>query len=112
MKQEDPINSDATLQETLLAWRVTDRLPPRFGERVWQRIASQETQTPAAIWGQLSAWLGRAIARPSLAVSYITLLVLAGLAAGYWQARAEKNHVLRELESRYVQRVDPYQTRP
>ena len=38
------------------------------------------------------------------------MLLLAGLAAGYWQARATNAHAEDTLSARYVQMVDPYQT--
>ena len=53
--------------------------------------------------------LTAALARPSLAVSYVTLLLLAGLLAGYWQVRIARAHLDETLSSRYVQMVAPFQ---
>jgi hypothetical protein len=49
------------------------------------------------------------LARPSMAVGYVALLLFTGLLAGYWQARAEQSHTLEDLGARYVQMMDPYQ---
>ena len=97
------------LDRTLCQWEIHDPLPPRFQERVWQRIAREEAQASANLWTLFSSWLGQFLARPSMAVSYLLLLLFTGLLAGYWQARVEQTHALEELGSRYVQMMDPYQ---
>ncbi len=101
-------DSDLQLQEVLHEWKVTETLPPRFRERVWQRIAREETHAPAGWWAQFTAAIANALLRPSLAVSYMVLLLGAGLVAGYWQARVENAQMTRELGVRYVQMLDPY----
>ena len=50
--------------------------------------------------------------RPAVAVAYATVLLIAGVAAGYWQARNQTAHLDDELGTRYVQSVDPYQKPP
>src|SRR5436190_1438121 len=82
----------------------------RFQDRVWQRIAREEAQTSIRPWTLFSNWLSQFLARPSLAVSYLVLLLFTGLLAGYWQAHVEQTHTLEQLGSRYVQMMDPYQT--
>jgi len=101
-----PENLDRALRE----WEIHDPLPPRFQERVWQRIAREEAQTLINPWSLFSNWLGQLLARPSMAVSYLVLLLFSGLLAGYWQARVEQTHTLEQLGSRYVQMLDPYHT--
>ena len=103
MKSE---NLDRTLRE----WEIHESLPPRFQERVWQRIAREEAQTSVSPWTLFSNWLSQLLARPSMAVSYLVLLLFTGLLAGYWQAHVEQTHTLEQLGSRYVQMMDPYQT--
>jgi len=98
------------LHRALREWEIHDRLPPRFQERVWQRIAREEAQTLINPWSLFSNWLGQLLARPSMAVSYLVLLLFSGLLAGYWQARVEQTHTLEQLGSRYVQMLDPYHT--
>ena len=109
MKPQTPPNSDAGLSETLRQWRIKEPLPPRFREQVWQRIATREAQAPEALWIQITAWLARCLARPTLAVSYVTVLLVAGLVAGFWHARVNTTRVSEELGTRYVQTLDPYQ---
>lgn len=99
---------DQMLDQALCSWVVDESLPPRFKERVWQRIACQEGQVPASPWVQLKNWIGQTLAQPSLAVGYVSLLLLTGLIVGYWQARSERAQTLEQLGSRYVQMVDPY----
>jgi hypothetical protein len=109
MNGNEQTESDAALNAVLRDWRVNAALPPRFQEQVWQRIARQETPTTATPWALLVSWVEQTLARPALAASYVTVLLLAGLATGYWQARLEGARTSAELGSRYVQMVDPYQ---
>ncbi len=109
MKPENPIDNDQALHRALREWELKDSLPPRFRERVWQRIARADAPAPEAPWTHVAHWLGRALARPALALSYVTVLLVAGLLAGYWQAQAERARTLESLSARYVQVVDPYQ---
>ncbi len=112
MNAERDNESDALLSKTLKEWKVREPLPPRFQERVWQRIGRQEAQVPEPYWMRSSSWLARAMARPSLAASYLTVLALTGLLAGYWHARVDNARTSAELGTRYVQMMDPYQTAP
>src|SRR5258707_546404 len=97
------------LHQTLREWEIEETLPPRFQDRVWQRIARAEDSAPASLWNLLANRISSAFARPSMAASYLALLLLSGLLAGYWQARVERSHAFEQLGSRYVQRLDPYQ---
>ena len=51
----------------------------------------------------------KGLSRPALAASYVAVLLMAGVVAGYWQARTTNAQVDDHLSSRYVQMVDPYQ---
>src|SRR6266403_6371058 len=91
MKTQEEANLDRLLHQTLSKWLVHDRhLPPRFGEQVWRRIERIESHASATLHTQFAAALSNALARPSLALSYLTLLLLAGLLAGSLQARVER----------------------
>ncbi|HWH71910.1 MAG TPA: hypothetical protein VNT26_21285 [Candidatus Sulfotelmatobacter sp.] len=103
------MHEDEGLHQALRAWQVNDPLPPRFGQQVWQRIAREEAQASVGFRARLSTWLGQMLARPSWAVSYVTVLLGAGLVAGYWHARLDNSHAAEELGVRYVQMLDPYQ---
>ena|SRR2546430_2613967 len=109
MKPENSTNPDGVLRSALREWKLTDPLPPRFHEQVWQRIARAEAQAVPGLWRQFSNWLANAMARPSLAVSYVTILLLTGLLAGYWHGRADSARATESLGTRYVQMIDPYQ---
>jgi hypothetical protein len=110
MKPENSTENDGALRDVLRQWEIKDSLPPRFREQVWQRIARQEAQAPEVLWTQFANWVGGLLTRPSLAVSYVTLLLVSGLFAGYWHARADTARTSQELGNRYVQMLDPYQT--
>jgi hypothetical protein len=115
MQPEEHEGSDATLSKTLGAWEVSAPLPPRFNQRVWQRIAREEAERPAGAWSRAWAWvnqLGAARLRPALAVSYAAVLVAGGLLAGYWQARVENARTAQDLGSRYVRMVAAYEMPP
>jgi hypothetical protein len=112
MKPENSTENEGALRSVLRQWEIKEPLPPRFREQVWQRIARREAQAPQAPWTQLANWIGGLMARPSLAVSYVTLLLLAGLFAGYWHARVDTARTSQELGNRYVQMLNPYEARP
>jgi len=107
MKAQHSNPSDKALSQVLGEWKVKTSLPPRFQDAVWHRIERSETREPA--WKLLWARLTAAIARPTLATSYLAVLLLAGLLAGYWQARVANAHAEAQLSARYVQVIDPYQ---
>ena len=110
MNRENPNPDDASLSRVLREWNVKTPLPPRFQETVWRRIEHRDE--PLSIWKLLTGRISAALARPSLAVSYVTVLLLAGLVAGYWQARVTREHFGEAMSDRYVQMVDPYQRSP
>ena len=93
----------------LREWEIKETLPPRFQERVWERIAREEARRVESVWVLVQKRFAQLLARPALAGSYLAVLLLAGLLAGYWQARAEQARTLEQLGARYVQMLDPYQ---
>ena len=101
------MQNDEALRQVLHEWKVDASLPPRFQEQVWRRIESSEAEAPA--WMLLFRRLSAALARPRLAMSYVTVLLLAGLLAGYLQVHITRAHTDETLSARYVQMVDPYQ---
>ena len=108
MKSQGFDQDDASLRRVLQEWPVKTPLPPRFQEAVWRRIELNETRTKG--WTVLVSRLLAAIAKPRLAASYVTVLLLAGILAGYWQARVSNAHAGELLSARYVRLVDPYQS--
>jgi len=101
------------LRRVLSEWRVTEPLPPRFQEGVWRKIqqgeAGAKPVATATAWMLFKAWLAAALPRPAVAIAYLSVLLVVGMAAGYRQARQTTAHWDNELGSRYVQSVDPYQ---
>jgi hypothetical protein len=110
MKQEDPKQSDGALCQVLREWKVDSSLPARFQEQVWRRIERAEPQVQVPAWVLLWQRLTSALARPSLAVSYVTLLLMTGLLAGYWQARATRAQIDEHMGARYVQVVSSFES--
>jgi hypothetical protein len=108
MKSQQFDQNDESLRRALREWRVETPLPPSFQEAVWRRIELNDKQS--SNWTLLLTRLLGAIAKPSLAMSYLMVLLLAGILAGYWQARVTNAHAEEQLSARYVQVVDPYQT--
>ena len=101
--------SDEALSQVLHQWKVDAPLPPRFQDQVWRRIERSESQLQVPAWVPLWHRLTSALARPSLAVSYVTLLMLVGLLAGYWQVRSARAQTDENMGARYVQLVAPFQ---
>lgn len=107
MKDDHSNLNDDTLNKALGEWPVTTPLPPRFRQQVWQRIEARSA-APSA-WDVLRQWFEATFAKPAVAVSYVTVLVLAGLTAGFVQAQTKTARLETTLGARYVQSVDPYQ---
>ena len=112
MKPEDTSPSDRALSQVLRQWKVQAQLPARFQEQVWRRIEHSESPQRAPAWRELLQRLTAALARPPLAVSYLTVLLLAGLLTGYWQARVTRAQVDESMGARYVQSVSMFEHAP
>lgn len=110
MNPNEPGNHDESLTHLLREWKDHPPLPPRFQEAVWQRIARAQAQVRPGVWHTLVAWVEAALNRPALAVSYIAVLLVSGLGAGYWQAQDKSAEAQSQWRTAYVQSVDPYQT--
>jgi len=106
---DSPENNEP-LRKSLQLWKVSNTLPPRFQERVWRRIARSQTEAAQPWWAGLVGWFDAALPRPAVATSYLAMLVLLGLVAGWHQAKEVKTRLDSQMGVRYVQAVDPYQT--
>ena len=102
--------SDDALRKVLKEWRSDAPLPPRFQQRVWQRIERAQTRDVPSVWAVIAHWVGTVLPRPALAVSYVAVLLAIGVTAGWAQARQETGRVKAELGQRYVRVLDPYLT--
>jgi hypothetical protein len=110
MKLHQTSGDDEALRRTLREWTVDAPLPPRFQERVWERIARAETEAPASLWPALSRLVEVVLPRPGFALPYVAVLLALGVAAGSLAAQARTRRVQTDLGLRYVQSVDPYRT--
>ena len=109
MGPERPAETPELVRRLLREWKVTTPLEPHFAEGVWRRIAKADTAAKLSLWVAFRHWLSTALPRPALAVAYVTVLLVSGIATGYWQARNETVRRNSDLGARYVQSVDPYQ---
>ena len=100
---------DDSLNKALQSWKIKTTLPPRFQEQVWQRIAVAESKVKPAWWQTLLVKIERAFTRPTLAVSYVAVLLFVGLATGYEQADHKVSQAESNSRALYVKSVDPYQ---
>ena len=98
------------MRKFLREWRVDATLPPRFQEQVWKKIESAETKRGANLFGAVRQWLDRTLTRPVLAGSYLAVFLVIGVSAGCQQGQAKSEQIKSQLQTRYVQMVDPYQT--
>jgi hypothetical protein len=109
MKENPENQSDEPLRSLLREWRMETPLPPRFQEQVWNRIERQDADVSIALWPSILDWLKSSVARPAFAVAYASVLLMAGLTAGFVHAQQENAKLDSAIEARYVQSIDPYQ---
>jgi hypothetical protein len=107
MKTGHSEQNDEALSKALRQWQVTKPLPPSFQDQVWRRIEDAEALAPA--WVRVLQRAGAALTRPATAIGYVTILLLAGLSVGYWQAHAANARADAALSSLYVQAVAHFQ---
>src|SRR4051794_10650050 len=96
MKENDPAGKDEALIKLLGSCKTGASLPPRFQEAVWQRIERNRAETTVRVWPWIVARMEAAFSRPALAVSYVALLLFAGLGAGYWYGEGRTSHAASE----------------
>jgi hypothetical protein len=94
--------------ELLKKWTLDVSVPTNFNSVVWRRI---EERRCVSIVAAIRQWLTELFARPAVAVAYLSLTLISGLAV----AQVQSSKVLRDrdsrMEARYVQSVDPYASR-
>ena len=109
MKIEQLNEDPEPVRKLLREWPVNTPLPPRFQEQVWQRIEKASTRDEPVFWPAFLKWLVSVTTRPALALAYATVLLFAGLGAGYWHARETTANWDKALAQRYVQAIDLFQ---
>ena len=110
MKNDQPFENDKPVRKLLRQWRVDAALPPRFQEQVWKRIENAETKSTFGFVGTVQKWLETTLTRPVLAGSYLAVFLVIGISAGCQQGQTKSEQLKSQLQARYVQMVDPYQT--
>lgn len=101
-------SDDEPFRKVLATWKVNASLPPRFQEGVWNKIKRAEDSRLPTLIESFNALLARAFAKPALAVSYVVLLLMAGLSVGYLQAQTQQSRMENQLAARYVESIYPY----
>ncbi len=96
------------LRETLQSWRVDMPLPPGFARSVWQRIDRSKPSLRKTVLAAVANWIANILPRPALAASYVAILFVFGVSAGWGHARQDSARLKAELRERYVQVLDPY----
>ncbi len=112
MSHDQSQNREARMNSLLQTWRVEIPLPPGFQQNVWRRIAreeSPESRVKWTFWQAVSDWVQSAFSHPAMAVSYVAVLLFAGLTTGYFQAQGASARAESTWRALYVQSVDPYQ---
>lgn len=94
--------------EILNDWSLDARLPATFNTAVWRRI---EQHQPSFSTG-FGDWLSNLFAKPAVVVSYASVALVIGLAAGQLHASSDLRKHESELAVQYIQKVDPYAPRP
>ncbi len=108
MKLNPKFEQEEALDRALRQWSVDTALPPRFQEQVWRRIQRAETRRASALWTAIQRWLDSVLPRPRIALTYLTALMVFGMAAGSVAAQIRTNRLEASLGARYLQAVDPY----
>src|SRR5262249_26324229 len=104
-----PNDPDRALNQVLREWKVDSSLPPRFDEGVWKKIERADSIRTATVWNLVQIRIAELFARPALALCYVALLLVVGLAAGFWQGRVGSQRAAEKFSAQYVHDVDPYQ---
>lgn len=108
MKQISPNEGDPSLDRLLSEWDVKASLPPRFQERVWQRIALAEARSARSGFADVIGRIQALLSRPGLAAGYVTALLALGFVVGWTRGLEKSAQLDQALGSRYVQVIDPY----
>lgn len=108
MRPTETTGGDAALTRVLQEWQVKMPLPPRFQEGVWQKIARADAPEGVGWQQWLTRVLESVLPRPKFAVSYLAVLLVAGVAGGSMAAHLKTRRLQSELGLRYVQSIDPY----
>ena len=97
------------LKQALGEWKLESSLSRDFQRKVWERIASIESRRANNPFIFLKTWIEQSLIRPTVAASYVAVLLLFGLAGGYARTQVRDEKIAHAERQAYVQMVDPYQ---
>jgi hypothetical protein len=101
-------NDDLRLRQLLRESRGRERLPPRFHERVWQRIATAEKSAAARPAFSLAAWLAAFVATRTRAAAWVVLLLGISVSTGYLVGGHASARWDAQLSRQYAASINPY----
>src|ERR1043166_235894 len=107
MKENQTAN-DEQVSKLLHKWRVDATPAPHFREQVWRRIEHAEVEHEPRIWIGLGRLIDVILPKPKVAMAYVTVLAIIGVAAGSIVAQIRGQQLNRTLSEQYVQSIDPY----
>jgi hypothetical protein len=101
------MNPDENLRHNLSAWKVEVELPTQFQRGVWQRISAQESARSHSFWKRFSEWLAFEFCKPSHAALLLAASLTLSAGTGYLRAQHSNNRNWRQLETRYLDSINP-----
>ena len=108
--KENRTVSDKQLSTLLREWRVEAPVPLRFQEQVWRHIERAQAEYGLTIWLGIRRFIDVLLPRPKVALVYITVLAIIGVAAGLTVGQIRGQRLNRALSEQYVQSIDPYRS--
>jgi hypothetical protein len=99
-----------TEPDILKDWKLHSTVPSNFNASVWRRIEQQGATHPS-LATILADGFANLFARPVFALSYASVALVLGLAAGHLHSTSALEKHSTQLEARYLQSVDPYAPR-
>lgn len=105
----DPFEKDHSLLKKLEAWTVDPHVPSGFQREVWQKIALKNAVQRKSVRHHLAGWLESLLASPRYATVLILASAFLGVGIAHVEAMNSNSKSMRNLETRYVGSIDPYQ---
>src|SRR5260370_17223522 len=109
MKENRRFEKDEALSKLLKTWKPEAELPPRFQEVVWNRISCADDARALTLWQAVGGWFEKTFSRPALAISYVAVLLFAGLGAGYRHGEGKTPQPASDGRTHYPQPLTPSQ---
>ena len=102
-------SQNGDVDRMLKDWSVDAELPEGFSNKVWNRIASEESQlSPAAALKQLLQAAESLLRMPAFAAAFVAVFLVVGGGIGWLHADQKNAEYHQGLGMKYVQTIDPY----